>query len=131
MEKINVGLIGYKFMGKAHSHAFFDMPKFFSSKAIPVMKAICGRNEEAVKDAAERYGWESCETDWQKVVGRDDIDLIDITTPNNSHYDIAVAAAQAGKHILCEKPLALNVEQAKGMLDEVEKGGEFHNSRKS
>ena len=126
MEKINVGLIGYKFMGKAHSHAFFDMPKFFTTRAVPVMKTLCGRDEKAVREASEKYGWESYETDWKKVVERDDIDLIDISTPNNTHYDIAIASARAGKHILCEKPLALSVEQAKEMLDEVEKSGVKH-----
>lgn len=126
MHKINVGLIGYKFMGKAHSHAYFDMPKFFTSKAIPLMKTICGRDEKAVKETSEKYGWEGYETEWRKVVERDDIDLIDICTPNNTHYDIAIAAVKAGKHVLCEKPLALNVAQAKEMLDEVGKARVKH-----
>lgn len=104
MQKINIGLIGYKFMGKAHSHAYFDMPRFFRPKAVPVMRVICGRNEEAVREAATQYGWGSYETDWRKLIDIDDIDLIDITTPNNTHYDIAIAAARKGKHIFCEKP---------------------------
>ena len=126
MKKINVGMIGYKFMGKAHSHAYFDMPKFFVSEAVPVMKAICGRDEKALKEAAEMYGWESYETDWREVVGRDDIDLVDISTPNNTHCEMAVSAARAGKHILCEKPLAMNVAEAKEMLDEVNGAGVKH-----
>ena len=85
IKKINVGLIGYKFMGKAHSHAYLDMPKFFKPKAYPVMKVICGRNEKGVRRVQENWGWESYETSWEKVVQRDDVDLIHITTPNNSH----------------------------------------------
>lgn len=126
VKKINVGLIGYKFMGKAHSHAFKDMSMFFDASAQPVMKAICGRNEEAVKDAAERWGWESYETSWQRIIERDDIDLVDICTGNDSHRDIAIAAAQAGKDILLEKPMAPTLAEAREMLDAVEKAGVKH-----
>jgi len=125
-KEIRVGLVGYKFMGKAHSHAYKDLTMFFEPKAIPVMKAICGRNEEAVRRVAQRYGWESYETSWEKLVERDDIDLIDISSPGDTHRDIAVAAAEKGKHILCEKPLANNLKEAKEMLKAVEKAGVKH-----
>ncbi|MCQ6560278.1 Gfo/Idh/MocA family protein [Paenibacillus mendelii] len=121
--KIRVGMIGYKFMGKAHSHAYRDLPFYFDPEAEPVMQAIAGRDEEGVRSAAEKMGWASYETDWRRLIERDDIDLIDICTPNNAHVEIAIAAAEAGKHILCEKPLAMNVEQASRMLDAVNKAG--------
>lgn len=126
MRKINVGLVGYKFMGKAHSHAYKDVTMFFDLPVIPVMKAICGRDEAAVKAAAEKFGWESYETSWEKLVERDDIDLIDVTAPSNAHKEIVIAAAKAGKHILCEKPLALTLEDAEEMLEAVEKAGVKH-----
>ena len=124
---INVGLVGYQFMGKAHSHAYKDMAFFFpDAEAYPVMKAICGRNEEAVREAAERFGWESYETDWRRLVERDDIDLVDISSPGNTHHDIAIAAAEAGKHVFCEKPLANNLKEAREMLEAVRKAGVKH-----
>ncbi|WP_347552843.1 Gfo/Idh/MocA family oxidoreductase [Pseudalkalibacillus hwajinpoensis] len=128
MEKkeIRIGMIGYQFMGKAHSHAYRDVPFFFDTKAKPVLKAIAGRNEEALKEAAEKMGWESYETDWKKLIERDDIDVIDIVTPNDSHAEIAIAAAEAGKHIIIEKPLALNVEEAKRMYDAVKRNNVIH-----
>ena len=124
---INVGLVGYQFMGKAHSHAYKDMAFFFpDAEAYPVMKAICGRNEEAVRKAAERFGWESYETDWRRLVERDDIDLVDISSPGDTHHDIAIAAAEAGKHVFCEKPLANNLKEAREMLEAVRKAGVKH-----
>ncbi|WHY74967.1 Gfo/Idh/MocA family protein [Fictibacillus enclensis] len=125
-KQVRVGLVGYKFMGKAHSHAYRDVSFYFDTKAKPVLQAICGRNEEGVKEAAATMGWQSYETDWRKLIARDDIDLIDIVTPNNSHAEIAIAAAQAGKHVFCEKPLALTLEQSQRMLDAVEKNGVVH-----
>lgn len=119
-------MIGYKFMGKAHSLAYRNVPFFFPEVAKPVRKAIAGRNEEGVKQAAEELGWESYETDWRKLIERDDIDLIDIVTPNNSHAEIAIAAAEAGKHVICEKPLALNTEQAERMLEAVTRNNVIH-----
>ena len=107
MKEVRVGMVGYKFMGKAHSHAYKDLTMFFPDAIRPVMKAICGRNEEGVKQACEQFGWESWETDWRKLVARDDIDLIDINAPSNAHKEIALEAAKAGKHLFCEKPLAL------------------------
>lgn len=126
MKKINVGLIGYKFMGKAHSHAFKDMSMFFDASAVPVMKVICGRNEEAVKDAADRWGWQEYDTSWERVVEREDIHLIDICTSNDTHRDIAVAAAEMGKDILLEKPMASSLAEAKEMLAVAEKAGVKH-----
>ncbi|WYP28337.1 Gfo/Idh/MocA family oxidoreductase [Alkalihalobacillus sp. FSL W8-0930] len=123
---IRIGMIGYQFMGKAHSHAYRDIPFFFSTKAKPVLKALCGRNIEAVREAADRMGWESVESDWRELIKRDDIDVIDIVTPNHTHAEIAIAAAEAGKHIITEKPLALTVEEAKKMKDAVEKHNVIH-----
>ena len=125
-KSINVGMIGYKFMGKAHSHAYRDVAMFFETETIPAMKVICGRTEQALAEAAIRFGWESYETSWQKIIQRDNIDLIDINTPNNTHRDIAVAAAKAGKAIICEKPLAKNLSEAEEMLNEVKKAGVKH-----
>jgi len=125
-KSINVGMIGYKFMGKAHSHAYRDVSMFFETETIPVMKVICGRTEQALAEAAKRFGWENYETSWKKVIQKDNIDLIDINTPNNTHRDIAVAAAKAGKAIICEKPLARNLSEAEEMLNEVEKAGVKH-----
>ncbi|WP_224752809.1 Gfo/Idh/MocA family protein [Metabacillus arenae] len=119
-------MVGYKFMGKAHSHAYRDASFFFDTEVEPVMQAICGRNEEGVKQAAQKMGWLSFETDWRKLINRDDIDLIDIVTPNNSHAEIAIAAAEAGKHVYCEKPLAFNLEQSKRMLEAVQKNNVLH-----
>lgn len=125
-KKINIGLIGYKFMGKAHSNAYRKMPMFFDTEAVPVLKAICGRTEKAVAQAAKKFGWEGYETSWEKLVKRKDIDLVDITTPNSTHKDIVLAAAAEGKDILCEKPLATNLEEAEEMLRAVEEAGVKH-----
>ncbi|NRF90378.1 Gfo/Idh/MocA family oxidoreductase [Paenibacillus frigoriresistens] len=115
-ESIRVGMIGYKFMGKAHSNAYRAMPMFFPNAPKPVMKVICGRDEVGVKQAAEQFGWEEYETDWHRLVEREDIDLIDINAPSNAHKEIAIAAARNGKHLFCEKPLALNLVDAREML---------------
>ncbi len=126
-QEINVGLVGYIFMGKAHSHAYLDVAKFFPDIAArPVMKAICGRNREGVSAAAEQWGWQSYETDWRQLVQRDDVDMIDITAPSYVHGEIAQAAAQNGKHILCEKPLASTVAEAREMLAAVRDAGVRH-----
>ncbi len=126
MRKLNVGLIGYKFMGKAHSYGYKNLPLFFGPQYQPVMKVICGRNEEAVKAAAEQYGWEEYATDWQTVIERDDIDLIDVSTPGDTHRDISIAAARAGKNVICEKPLANNLAEAEEMLAAVQEAGVKH-----
>jgi len=120
---LNIGLIGYGFMGRTHSNAYRQVSKFFDLEYQPVLKACCARNEEKVKEFAENWGWESYETDWRKLIERDDIDVIDIGSPNNTHHDMAIAAAEAGKMILCEKPLAMNVAEAVAMTEAVEKAG--------
>jgi predicted dehydrogenase len=123
-QEVNVGLIGYSFMGKVHSHAFKDMSFFFpEAAAYPVMKAICGRNEANVSDAAKTFGWQGYETDWKTLIGRDDIHLVDVSTPGDSHAEIAIAAAEAGKHVFCEKPLANNLAEARAMADAVRNAG--------
>ncbi|RMG40324.1 MAG: gfo/Idh/MocA family oxidoreductase [Planctomycetota bacterium] len=120
---LRIGIVGYGFMGRAHSNAFRQAPKFFDLPYEPVLKAACARNEEKIKKFAENWGWESYETDWRKLIERDDIDLIDIAAPNNVHHDIAIAAAEAGKMVLCEKPLAMNVAEGEAMVAAVEKAG--------
>ncbi|MFN4227905.1 MAG: Gfo/Idh/MocA family protein [Candidatus Ratteibacteria bacterium] len=120
-KEINVALIGYKFMGKAHSFAYKNVSLFFDLPVKPVMKVICGRTEKAVSQAKEKFGWLEYETDWKKVVERKDIDLIDITTPPNAHKDIAIEAAKNGKIVFCEKPLASTLKDAYEMLEAVEK----------
>ena len=116
-----VGLIGYNFMGKAHSNAWRQAPHFFDLSAGVRMKTICGRNRAAVKKAATKLGWENAQTDWRRVINDAKIDIVDICTPNDSHCEIAIAAAQAGKAILCEKPLARNIDEAEKMVCAVKK----------
>jgi predicted dehydrogenase len=126
-DTINIGLVGYKFMGRAHSNAWRQVSHFFDPKLTPVMKAICGRTEPDVKAAAKKLGWEEYETDWRELVARDDIDLVDICTPGGvSHKEIVLGAARAGKHILCEKPLANSLSDAQEMLEAVQQAGVKH-----
>ena len=114
---IGVGLVGYKFMGKAHSNAYRQVAHFFPDVALrPEMKAICGRDEAGVRAAAEQFGWQGYETDWRALVARDDIGLVDVSTPGDSHAPIAIAAAGNGKHVFCEKPLANTLAEARQML---------------
>ena len=120
---LNIGMIGYGFMGRAHSNAYCKVGNFFKTQHRPVLKAACGRNEEAVKAFAENWGYESTETDWQALIARDDIDAVDICVPNNLHKEIALAAAEAGKMILCEKPLSMDVAEGEIMCEAVEKAG--------
>ncbi len=124
--EIRVGMVGYKFMGRAHSHAFVDVPVMFKPAAVPVLQAVCGRDEAGVGAAAAEYGWKSHETDWRTLVARDDVDIVDIATPTDSHAEIAIAAAEHGKHVFCEKPLAMNLAEAKAMLAAAEHGGVKH-----
>ncbi|MGO4695194.1 Gfo/Idh/MocA family protein [Paenibacillus sp. 2TAB26] len=126
MDKVKVGMVGYKFMGKAHSNAYRALPMFFPNAIKPEMTAICGRDPEGVEQARSQFGWESAETDWNALVNREDIDLIDINAPSDAHKAIALAAAAAGKHIFCEKPLALTLEDSREMLDAAEKAGVKH-----
>lgn len=127
MAEINVALIGHRFMGKAHSNAYRQVRRFFPGKLVPRMKVLCGKacTEELEATAAE-LGWEEFECDWRKVVERKDIEMVDISTPGNLHAPMAIAAAQAGKHVICEKPLANSLEEAKQMLRAVEKAGVMH-----
>ena len=126
MPDINIGLLGYKFMGKAHSNAYRQVSRFFPGKYTPRLKVICGRDRAGAEAAAAQFGWEEVETDWRVVVERDDIDVIDISTPGDVHAQQAIAAAQAGKHIICEKPLANTLVDAKEMLRAVERAGVKH-----
>src|SRR5687767_3684159 len=117
---LNIGLIGYGFMGRTHSNAYRKVSNFFDVKLQPVLKAICGRSADEVKKFADKWGYESTETDWRKVVERKDIDAVDICTPNNTHKEIAIAAAKAGKMILCEKPLSMDTAEGEEMVRAVE-----------
>src|SRR6266699_943984 len=106
MSEIGVGLVGYKFMGRAHSNAYRQVAHFFDVDPKPRMVAICGRDEAAVRSAADTLGWEGYETDYRKLVARKDVGLVDVSTVGNTHYEIVMAALAEGKHVLCEKPLA-------------------------
>ena len=121
-----VGMIGYRFMGKAHSNGWRQAPRFFPLKADIEMHTICGRNPTAVKSAAKELGWQNASTDWKAVMADPEIDIVDINTPNDSHAEIAIAAAKAGKHVLCEKPLGMDVAQCKEMVDAVKKAKVVH-----
>jgi len=123
MKKLNIGLIGYGFMGRAHPNAFRKVNQFFDLDYQPVLKAVCARHRQKVEAFAEKWGWEGVETDWRDLVERKDIDAIDIGSPNNTHLDIALAAAAAGKIVLCEKPLARNSAEGEKMTRAVEKAG--------
>lgn len=112
---LRVGMVGYAFMGAAHSQGWRTVGRVFDLPLRPVLAAVCGRDEAAVRAAADRHGWASAETDWRSLVARDDIDLVDICTPGDSHAEIALAALAAGKHVLCEKPLANTVAEASAM----------------
>lgn len=126
MAHVNVALIGYAFMGKAHSNAYRQVTAFFSSRLEPRMKVLCGRNPKNVQEAAQKYGWQETATDWRKVVRRKDIDIVDISTPGDSHAEIAIEAAKAGKVVFCEKPLANTLKEAEKMLAAVKKAGVLH-----
>lgn len=123
MKNLNIGIIGYGFMGRAHSNGYRRVNNFFDLEYQPVLKAVCGRSQEQAEAFAKQWGYESVETDWRKLIERDDIDAIDICTPNNTHAEMAIAAAEAGKIVLCEKPLALNAEQGARMVEIIEKTG--------
>ncbi|SDN12066.1 Predicted dehydrogenase [Geodermatophilus siccatus] len=114
---LGVGLIGYAFMGAAHSQAWRTAPHFFDLPMRPRLTVLAGRDAVRVADAAERLGWSSVETDWRRVLERDDVDLVDVCTPGDTHAEIAIAALEAGKHVLCEKPLANTVAQAEAMAE--------------
>jgi predicted dehydrogenase len=121
--EIGVGLVGYRFMGRAHSNAYRQVGRFFDLELSPRMRAICGRDEAGVSEAATSLGWEGYETDYRRLLERDDIGLVDVATPGNTHHEIAIAALEAGKHVLCEKPLANTLDEAREMLDAARRAG--------
>jgi predicted dehydrogenase len=123
MKTLNIGLVGYGFMGRTHSNAFHQAPRFFDLPVRPVLKAVAARNEARVKTFAENWGYESYVTDWRDLVARKDIDVIDIASPNDTHQEIAVAAAKAGKMVMCEKPLGRTAAEAESMMAAVESAG--------
>lgn len=124
---VGVGMLGYAFMGKAHTNAYKKLPyMMYPPVAVPDLVAICGRSEEGVAEAARRYGYQKYYTDWHDLIADDEVDLFDNGGPNNTHAEPSIAAAEAGKHILCEKPLARTAEEAKAMWDAVEKAGVKH-----
>ena len=114
---LGIGMVGYAFMGRAHSQAWRTVGRFFDLPFTPRMAAICGRDASAVAAAADRLGWPAWETDWKRLVERDDVDLVDVCTPGSSHAEISIAALEAGKHVLCEKPLANSVDEARAMAE--------------
>ena len=118
---LSVGMVGYAFMGAAHSQAWRTAPRFFDLPLEPAMTVVCGRDPNRVAVAADRLGWAGVETDWRRLVERDDLDLIDICTPGDTHAEIAIAALEAGKHVLCEKPLANTVAEAESMVEAAER----------
>ncbi|MFN2475711.1 MAG: Gfo/Idh/MocA family protein [Chthoniobacterales bacterium] len=124
--KLSVGLFGYNFMGRAHSNGWRQAPRFFDLPADIRTKTICGRDAAAGADAAQRLGWEASETDWRDVVADPEIDVIDICTPNDTHHEIAIAAARSGKSILCEKPLGRDVAECEAMLAAVRNARVVH-----
>jgi len=126
MASVNIALIGYAFMGRAHSNAYRQVTPFFSPRLTPRLKVLCGRTRRAVDKAARQLGWDEADTDWEAVVHRPDIDIVDICTPGDSHAPMAIAAARAGKVVFCEKPLANSVREAERMLAAVKRAGVIH-----
>lgn len=122
--ELGVGQVGYAFMGAAHSHAWHTAPRFFDLPRRPDLRVLCGRDPVALADAAQRFGWRSTETDWTRLVARDDVELVDICTPGDTHAEIAVAALDAGKHVLCEKPMANTVAEARVMTAAADRAAE-------
>jgi len=123
IKKINVGMVGYGFMGRTHSNAFLQAGNFFELPFQPVLKTVCARNAERVKAFAANWGYENVETDWRRMVESPEIDLVDIASPNDTHLEIAVAAARAGKMVMCEKPLGRNAMESELMVAAVEEAG--------
>jgi len=122
-KKLNIGMVGYGFMGRTHSNAFLKAGKFFDLLYEPVLKTVCARNAERAKAFAENWGYESVETDWRRMVESTEIDLVDIASPNDTHLEIAVAAARAGKMVMCEKPLGRNAAESELMVLAAEEAG--------
>ena len=126
MKSVRFGLVGYKFMGKAHSNALARIPMFMSPDFSVERRVLCGREPKGLAAAAAQLGWAATETDWRKLVARDDVDAVDVTAPSDAHRAIGIAAAEQGKHVFCEKPLALNLADARAMLEAVRKAGVRH-----
>ena len=122
MKKISIGLVGHKFMGRAHTHAITDAPIFFDLGVEVAKKAICS-NEDSIFEISKRWGWENAVLDWKELIADDDIDLISIAAPSKVHAEIAISAVNAGKHVFCEKPLALNMKDAEAMVKAAEEAG--------
>ncbi|MET9517363.1 Gfo/Idh/MocA family oxidoreductase [Streptomyces sp. NPDC002994] len=118
---LGVGMVGYAFMGAAHSQGWRTAGRVFDLPARPVLAAVCGRDRTAVRAAADQHGWAAAETDWRDLIARDDVQIVDICTPGDSHAEIAIAALEAGKHVLCEKPLANSVAEAEAMTAAAER----------
>ncbi len=126
MRTLNVAIIGQNFMGKAHSHAWSNAGRFFDLPAKPILKVAVGRDQATLRDFAERWGWQETASDWREVVQRDDVDVVDVAVPNDMHAEIAIAAAEAGKHVFCEKPIGLDADEARRMLAAAERAGVVH-----
>ena len=126
MKEIRIAILGHRFMGRAHSNAWSQAAKFFDLPFKPVLQVACGRDEDALTTFADRWGWEETETDWRKVISRDDIDIIDIALPTFLHAETAIAAAKAGKHIFCEKPFSNTAAEARDMLAAAQESGITH-----
>jgi predicted dehydrogenase len=124
--KIGVGMIGAGFMGKTHSNAYYKVHRFFKVDAEPEMRVLCALPEAAVKAFAQQWGWEEWSTNYKEVVKREDLDLIDVNTPNNLHAEVSIAALEAGKNVICEKPLAMDVKQCKAMVAAAKKSGKLN-----
>ncbi|HYE06143.1 MAG TPA: Gfo/Idh/MocA family oxidoreductase [Planctomycetota bacterium] len=123
MRQLNVAILGTSFMGKAHSNGWTQAPRFFELGIAPVLKVACGQDEERTRRFAATWGWHEHASDWRQVIARDDIDIVDIALPTHLHHDVAIAAARAGKHVFCEKPMALSLAQARAMRDAVDAAG--------
>lgn len=127
MEKtLNVAILGHRFMGRAHSNAWIKAPLFFDLATKPVLKVATGRDQTALTEFADRWGWEETEQDWRKTIERDDIDIVDISLPTHLHFETALAAVKAGKHVFCEKPFTITAAEAEELAEEAEKAGVVH-----
>ena len=127
MPELNIALIGHQFMGKAHSNAYRQVSRFFPGKLRPRMKVLCGKAcTEELEATAQQFGWEESDCEWRRVVERKDIDVVDVATPGHLHHPMVIAAVESGKHVICEKPLANSLEQAKEMLRAAQKAGVAH-----
>ncbi len=125
-KELRVAIIGCNFMGKAHSNAWLQASRCFDLPVRPVLQVACARNEAAARKFADNWGWKHVETDWRRAVEREDVDIVDISLPQHLHHEVAIAAAKAGKHLFCEKPMALRLTDAEDMLAAAEEAGAVH-----